>query len=96
MAVFICSVLGDDGQHPQICKPEEILETIVRNDMLVWKYWRKKVLNELALFWKWKLESSFSYEPSIQVEPENQIESKEYKSFTENNTKLLEDLICDA
>lgn len=99
MAVFVCLVLGDARPYPLMSKPDAVLSCIIPNETPVWRYWRRKVLKELAHFWKWDPESSLPYyEPNIQAEPESedQIDIDEYARFTEQDMKLLEDLISDA
>lgn len=97
MAVFTCLVLGDsDRRGPPMSCPDAVLSRILPNETPVWRYWRRKVLNELGRFWKWDSESSLPYAPSIQAGPEKQTDIDEYSDFTEQDTRLLEDLIDDA
>ncbi|KAF9234335.1 hypothetical protein BU15DRAFT_90025 [Melanogaster broomeanus] len=49
MAVFACLVLGEGRPHPREFDPCEILMRIIPNQTPVWKYWRKKVVDELRL-----------------------------------------------
>lgn len=92
MAVLVCLVLGDRGQHSRT-KPEEILKCIIPNHTPLWEHWRRKVLKELALFWK---SESLSYQPSIQAEPEGQTEINEYNDLADEDKRLLQHLVDDA
>ena len=96
MAVFVCLLLGHGCQHPLKSNPDAALSSIIPNKTPVWRYWKRKVLDELERFWKWDPESSLPYAPNIQAGPENQTDIDERSHFTEKDTGLLDDLIGDA
>ena len=98
MAVFVCLVLGDGRSHPLKSNPDATLIRIIPNETDVWKYWKKKVVKELERFWNWDPASPVSYAPIIQVEPldEDKAEIEDYSRLTEEDTRLLDDLIGDA
>lgn len=98
MTVFICLVLGDGHQDPLKSKPDEVLKSMIPNDTAVWKYWRRKVVKELGRFWKWNSEQGdgLPYKPKIETDAEDETECDEYSQFTEQDTRLLDDLIGDA
>lgn len=97
MAVFACLVLGDGHSNPLMSKPDDVLRSIIPNDTTVWKYWRRKVLKELACFWKrYPVSSVPYYAPSIQAEPEDKTDMDEYAHFSKQDVELLGHLIDDA
>lgn len=96
MAVFVCLALGNGRQNPLKSNPVAVLSRILPNETAVWGYWRRKVLQELERFWTQDPASSIPYTPSIRAEPEDKTDLEEHSHFTEQDKKLLNDLISDA
>ncbi|KAN0082658.1 hypothetical protein V8E55_008453 [Tylopilus felleus] len=89
MAVFVCLVLGDGHADPLKSNPDAVLNRIIPNETA-------KVAKELERFWGWDADLLHLYVPSVQVEPEDQTDKHDYSHFTEQDTRLLNDLIDDA